>query len=128
MSLRDRTVLVVDDEPDLCEIVRRVLTRENATVVTATSVGEAVRLAEAHTGDLDLVITDMRMPGGTGVDLSDQIRLTRPTTAVIFMSGLPSYHESLTDLGPRAAVLSKPFTPAQLVAAATAALSTTTGA
>src|SRR4051812_7304971 len=83
-----RTVLAVDDEPDLLEAIRRVLTRCGHTVLCASSPVEAMQVCQTHDGRIDLLLTDLRMPGGTGTDLATQAAQVRPDLAVLFMSGL----------------------------------------
>src|SRR5687768_10936862 len=84
----NRTILVVDDEEDLLEAIRRVLTRRGHTVLRAGSVDEAMKICRAHDGRIDLLLTDLRMPGGGGEELAHQARQQRPDLAVLFMSGL----------------------------------------
>ena len=119
-----RTVLVVDDEPDLCEIIRRMLDGRGFAVLTAGGVVDAIETCAAHRGRLDLLVTDLRMPDGDGRDLAMTIRRSRPDTAVLYMSGLPPHAEQVRELvGSEACMLAKPFTPRELVAAVTTALS-----
>jgi DNA-binding NtrC family response regulator len=115
VSLAQRTILVVDDEPDIQDIVRRLLTRQGATVLVAGGIDEALLVADAHDGGIDLAITDLLMPGGRGSDLADRLHATRPDTRVMYMSGMPRHHESVLALGETAVVLQKPFRPNDLV-------------
>jgi DNA-binding response OmpR family regulator len=118
-----QTVLVVDDEPDLCEIIRRMLDGRGYAVLTAGGVVDAVTRCDTHKGALDLLMTDLRMPDGNGRDLARTIRMRRPETAVLYMSGLPPHADQVIELvGTESAVLAKPFTPTELIAAVTAAL------
>lgn len=113
-----RTVLVVDDEPDLCEIVRRMLDGRGFAVLTAGGVGAARARCGSHTGPIDLLVTDVRMPDGSGPDLADEVRRAHPTMAVLYMSGLPSHVGEVVELtGAGERVLGKPFTPTELLAA-----------
>jgi DNA-binding NtrC family response regulator len=121
------TVLVADDEPDLCEITRRILTRAGITVVPAAGYREAIRTAGDYPDEIHLLLTDLRMPGGSGPELVERLRAARPDLRVLYMSGLPKHHPSVLELGPKAAVLEKPFTPAQLLEAVTAALPAAAG-
>jgi DNA-binding NtrC family response regulator len=118
-----RTVLVVDDEPDLCEIVRRMLHGRGYQVLTARGVLDAIARCDSHDGRIHLVVTDLRMPDGTGSQLADRVQQTRPETAVLYMSGLPAHTGPVADLTRAdATVLAKPFTPAELLAAVDAAI------
>ena len=121
------TVLVADDEPDLCEITRRILTRAGITVVPAAGYREAIRVAEDYSDEIHLLLTDLRMPGGSGPELVERLRQRRPDVRVLYMSGLPGHHPSVLELGPKAAVLEKPFTAQELLDAVTAALPAVAG-
>jgi DNA-binding response OmpR family regulator len=116
------TVLVADDEPDLCEITRRILTRAGMTVVPAVGYREALRVAADFTGEIHLLLTDLRMPGGSGAELVERLRADRPDLRVLYMSGLPKHHPTVLELGPKAAVLEKPFTGPELLSAVNAVL------
>jgi signal transduction histidine kinase/CheY-like chemotaxis protein len=81
------TVLVVDDDDDLRRMVERVLRRAGYTVVTAISGSDALARARAHSGAIDLLLTDIVMPGMTGQDLIRALAVERPQLEVVFMSG-----------------------------------------
>ena len=97
-------VLVVDDDDDIRRMVERVLRRAGYTVIVGSSAAEGLALARAHTGDLDLLITDMVMPGMAGQDLARALLVERPHLEVVFMSG---YHPG-APIDPRRFV-AKPF-------------------
>ncbi|MGH2857655.1 MAG: ATP-binding protein [Solirubrobacteraceae bacterium] len=110
------TVLVVDDERALREIVRRVLSEAGYEVLVAADGAQALAIAEAHGGTIDLLLTDVIMPGMLGPELAGELRGRRPAAAVAYMSGF-----SETVLGPAAelepgVLLDKPFTAAALLA------------
>jgi DNA-binding NtrC family response regulator len=115
-----RTILAVDDEVDLLEAVRRVLSRRGHLVLTAIGATEAVELYRQHGGNIDLLLTDVQMPGCTGTDLANQLSELHPGLSVLFMSGL---YEAYSDAGTRAQVVAKPFTPTSLADAVENALS-----
>ena len=127
MVAETRTVLAVDDEPDLLEAVRRILARQGHTVLCATNVAEAMRICRTHDGRIDLLLTDVRMPDGTGTDLAAEATRARPELAVLFMSGLADAAgfagADAGDGEPTAAVVGKPFTPRSLADAVDRALS-----
>lgn len=119
-----RTVLVVDDELPVREIVRRLLVHQRFNVLTAGSVAEAVDLMERTRGAVDLVLTDITMPEQNGWALFRIVRERWPRTDLLFMSG---HHHSLleTESGEfKPAVLAKPFTMESLTAAVHLALET----
>lgn len=109
-------VLVVEDDAPLRELVRRVLEDSSHQVVAASGFDEALRLAEGK--PLKLLLTDVVMPGKSGIQLARHLRDERPELPVLFMSGYPG--EIIHSHGPLpegAPLLSKPFTPAQLARA-----------
>jgi putative two-component system response regulator len=115
-----RSVLVVEDEPDVRAVVERCLEQAGLVVCSASTVAEARRiLAE---GPVDLLVTDIGLPGESGVDL---IRGVAPDDrpAVVVLTGLEDDDtlQAALDLG-AFAYLTKPTTVAQLQTAATAAL------
>ncbi|MEV6926873.1 response regulator [Dactylosporangium sp. NPDC051485] len=115
-------VLVVDDEPDLCEIVRRVLSRAGAEVLTASGLAGAERLCAEHPGGVDLVLTDLKLQDGSGVQVAEAARASSPDAMIMFMSGLPYFDAAVIELGPEASVIAKPFRATELVALIEAAL------
>jgi CheY-like chemotaxis protein len=119
------TVLAVDDEPDLLEAIRRVLTRQGHTVLCASSAAEALLLCHTHPDQIDLLLTDLRMPGGGGGELAARAGETRPGLRVLFMSGLADATGLSIGAGSGlldAPVLAKPFTPQKLAEAVDNAL------
>lgn len=78
------TILVVDDEPNICRLLERYLGRLGHTVQTAYSVPEAVEWLTR--GRFDLVLTDLRLPGPSGLDLLVEVRSRAPGTRMILMS------------------------------------------
>jgi DNA-binding response OmpR family regulator len=108
-------VLVVDDEPDLCEIVKRVLSRAGAQVVTASGLAGAERVCAEHPGALDLAITDLKLNDGSGVQVAEAVRVSCPDALIMYMSGLPYFDAAVVELGPDASVVAKPFRASELV-------------
>lgn len=122
--MRERQVLVVDDEPGIRRVVGRVLSREGWCVSEASDGAEAAALL--LTGEFDLIITDLSMPRVGGQDLFAHVTRLRPdlTGRFIFMSG------DTLDVEPAAFLaasgcptLQKPFETAQLVSTVDAVLS-----
>jgi hypothetical protein len=108
------TVLIVDDDAVVRRMVERVLRRATYTVLAASSGPEALALARAHPGPIDLLVTDMVMPGMTGKDLIRELSAERPQLQVVFMSG---YHPG-APIDPRRFV-AKPFDRDTLLSAVT---------
>ncbi|HLP02276.1 MAG TPA: ATP-binding protein [Opitutaceae bacterium] len=103
------TLLVAEDQEEVRSLIVRVLGSIGYTVLAASSGEAAQRLAAAHAGPIDLLITDMVMPGQNGRELHRQLCEQRPDLKVLFMSGYAS--EALVD---GCDVLAKPFKPADL--------------
>jgi nitrogen-specific signal transduction histidine kinase/CheY-like chemotaxis protein len=104
------TVLVVEDEGSLRELARRLLHQQGYTVLTASSAVEARRLFEENP-TIDLLVTDVVMPGASGPELTRQLIADRPALKVIYMSGYTE--DAIVEHGvvkPGVAFLNKPFT------------------
>jgi signal transduction histidine kinase len=116
-----RTVLVAEDESAVRELVRVALTRAGFRVLAARDGDEALRRAAAHDGRIDLLLSDVVMPGLSGPEVAHRLIEVRPDTRVLFMSGYAS--DVMADEGdPGGDLLSKPFTPDELVVRVRAAL------
>jgi PAS domain S-box-containing protein len=107
------TVLLVDDEPAILDVTNRILTRNGYTVIAAAGGEEALVQLSAHGAHIDLLLSDVTMPGMAGKELAERAEAVVPGIRVLFMSG---YASAL--LGARSAVpvlLEKPFTEPQLL-------------
>lgn len=82
------SVLLVDDEPDICKSLSSALSRRGMRVTAVGSSGEAV--AELESQEFDVVVTDQRLPGMDGLLLLQRIRHLHPATEVILLTGYPS--------------------------------------
>jgi PAS domain S-box-containing protein len=110
------TVLVVEDEAAVRNLVRTVLGRKGYAVLAAQDGAAALDLLEKHTGVIHVLLTDVVMPGMNGRDLAARVRAHRPTIKVVFMSGYTA--DVPTELGTEdgTAFLSKPFNERALAA------------
>jgi two-component system cell cycle sensor histidine kinase/response regulator CckA len=110
-----RTVLVVEDEQAILNLIVTALTSEGHHILKATSSRVALDVVAANGGVVDLVLTDATMPGMGGVELARELRATRPDLVVIIMSGYTQEEISGFDGGDRTmSMLQKPFTPVEL--------------
>jgi PAS domain S-box-containing protein len=107
-------VLVVEDQDAVLELTRRVLVTHGYEVHTAPSGDAAVTLLDDDAFVVDLVLTDVMMPGMLGNELAQHVRDRRPGTKVLYMSGYAD--ASVTDDPESGGVVTKPFTPGQLLA------------
>jgi CheY-like chemotaxis protein len=103
-SRPEGVVMVVDDEPLACRIIARVLVDAGFQVVEVHSSIEALRLLSTLEGSVQLVVSDIAMPGLTGVQLAAQIKYRWPAVPVLLLSGyaVPSDYAG--------AFVAKPFT------------------
>ena len=104
------TVLVVDDDAPIRVLVSDVLRRLGYRVLTAEHAEAALDTAREHLDSLRLVLTDVVMPGRSGLDLAKELNQSMPQVPVLFMSGHPE--RVLASNGravPPAAFLQKPF-------------------
>jgi nitrogen-specific signal transduction histidine kinase/CheY-like chemotaxis protein len=113
----DRSLLLlVEDDPSLRALIVSVLEDGGYEVLQASNGLDAIELAERHRGQIDLLLTDIVMPGLSGPELAQRLRGLRPGLEVLFLSG---YNDSrLVSRGVKQAnvnLLIKPFTPAELV-------------
>ena len=122
------TVLVVDDEEQVRALTVRILGRYGYQVLEAAGVEIALGLLDEPTAAVDLVLSDVAMPGLSGKDLFRAISKSRPGLPVVFMSGyaLGVYApEGLVEAGVK--ILPKPFTQEDLLEFVTHALADPTG-
>ena len=116
-TLRPVTVLVVDDEPGVRAVARRFLETSGYEVLEAEGGGEAVAFIDDGSRQIDVVLTDMVMPGVTGREVIARVRAVRPGTPVIVMTGFAGESRDAADSSGIAAVVTKPFSAGVLVRA-----------
>jgi two-component system, cell cycle sensor histidine kinase and response regulator CckA len=105
------TILLVEDDPALRKMAAEVLRETGYKVLTAPSGADALHVAAEHQGPLDVLLTDVVMPGMTGRELADQIVARYPRIRVLYMSGYTDDAIGNHGLfGQTLRVLQKPFT------------------
>ena len=110
------TVLVAEDEDGVRAPVRRILVAHGYRVLEAPDGAAALRTAEHHGGKIDLLLTDVVMPGMNGAELARRLRRVRPATRVVFMSGYSAEAVATHGvLSPGAVFLQKPFSVEELL-------------
>jgi PAS domain S-box-containing protein len=108
------TILLVEDEPQVRAVIRRVLTSYGYTVLAAPDGPSGLSIWEARGHEIDLLLTDVVMPRGmTGPDVAAVLRRERPHLRVIFMTGYQADLE-VDQLGPDTPLLRKPFSLSEL--------------
>jgi CheY-like chemotaxis protein len=112
-----RTILVVDDEPSILKCVQRVLEQANYDVITSPSGNQAWKFIEQGRPKIDMVLTDIVMPGSIdGLTLAAKIRRRDLKLPVLFITGaLPEDDDSAAQLASKKQLLRKPFFSKQLV-------------
>lgn len=109
------TVLVVEDEDAVRSLICRVLRKQGFAVLEAANGAAALWQLESHAERVDLIITDMVMPGMSGTELAERVRRTRPEVPFLFISGYTE--DELVRRGVadgRLILLDKPFSPSAL--------------
>jgi two-component system, cell cycle sensor histidine kinase and response regulator CckA len=106
-----QTILLVEDEPVVREVTRAVLQRAGYLVLEANGPLAAIALSRTYEGRIDLLLTDVVMPGMNGPDLATELRAHQPHMAMLFMSGYAD-HEVLRRVlkAPTVPYIQKPFT------------------
>ena len=106
-----QTILLVEDDPMIRGLVSQTLETQGYKVVVADDGWEAVQLARKFDGRIDLLFTDVVMPGLGGAELAVAVRELHPEIKVLFMSGYARSQVTEEGVPPDAALLEKPFTP-----------------
>jgi PAS domain S-box-containing protein len=105
------TILLVEDESSILKMTTMMLTKLGYNVISATTPGEAIRLADEHSGEIDLLMTDVVMPEMNGRDLAKNLLSRHPAMRRLFMSGYTANviaHRGVLDEGVH--FVQKPFT------------------
>ncbi|MDE3198648.1 MAG: response regulator, partial [Acidobacteriota bacterium] len=107
------TVLVVEDEPSVRRFTMAVLKNAGYRLLEAANGEQAIEIARDYGQPIHVLVTDMVMPGLTGVELAERLRAIWPEARVLLMSG---YSEMLAnrEIGDGLLYLQKPFSPEQL--------------
>jgi PAS domain S-box-containing protein len=112
----DATILVVEDDGSLRAILARALSGAGYRVLVAASGQEAIDLAASHLDPIDLLLTDVVMPGMNGRQLAERLSAMHPSTPVLYLSG---YTDDILGpqgvLAPGVELIHKPFTTAELL-------------
>lgn len=113
MVEKTKSILVVDDEKDICDLLSLELGDQGFNYFIAHSVSEAVRILKKSS--VDLVITDIRMPQKSGIELLKELRLNQKKLPVVFMTGFSDISEADAINMGASAVVAKPFEMSDMV-------------
>lgn len=106
-----KTVLVVDDDPMMLNVLGRILERENFELLMASGGPEALKALDDHGAPVDLLVTDYAMPGMQGRELAERVRERFPKIRVLYQTGFSDLlFDNCVELEDGAAFLEKPFT------------------
>ena len=109
--MSDRICLIVDDEISIRAYLRAIMERARFQSLEADTVGQALRILQKIGGRLDVVISDINMPGDmNGVDLAHSVRNSFPDIPVILISGYAD-EDSVKKAAPDFEFIQKPFVP-----------------
>jgi CheY-like chemotaxis protein len=115
------TILLVEDDDDVRGSTVRILERAGFEVLEASSAAAAINVWQGHDAPIDLVLSDVVMPGTSGVELAAEITALSPGAAIILISGFTpaalAHHRLLSGDDEGVQLLQKPLPPAELVAA-----------
>jgi CheY-like chemotaxis protein len=113
---RSGTILIVEDNRDLRNLLQRTLEGAGFSVLPAADGAEALRLCQQHEGTIDLIVSDIVTPWLNGLQLSEQVRATRPETKFLFITGFAEEFPELPELIKTGeTILEKPFLPSELL-------------
>jgi two-component system cell cycle sensor histidine kinase/response regulator CckA len=104
------TILVVDDDADIRDVVRRALASAGYEVLLSASGDDALRLLGARRGQVQLLLTDVVMPGLSGPDLAERVHHDHPSVRILYSSGfVDAAAEGHAGLGTGAPFIAKPY-------------------
>jgi PAS domain S-box-containing protein len=117
------TVLVCDDDDTVRELLTGILTLRGYSILKATNGRQALEVAREYGGNIDLLLTDLAMPGVGGIELAAELRRRDPELKVLYISGYSEDADLVSmSLGPRTYFVAKPFLPGDLTRAVSAIL------
>lgn len=112
-----KTILLIDDETDILQLLQRILEKSGYNVLTAENGKMADRLLDQHT--FDLVITDIIMPDKDGMEVIFQLKQTSPSIKIIAISGggklAPEGYLKMAEIAGADAIIQKPFESSYLL-------------
>jgi DNA-binding response OmpR family regulator len=124
---QNTTILIVDDEPDVCEVLEEYFVAHGYAALCAGNAGVARSLAAQH--PIDLALLDIRMPGEDGLSLARHLRESYPQTAVVMLTSSGAVVDRIVGLEMGADdYVAKPFDPRELLARVRSVLRRTTAA
>lgn len=112
----DRVILFCEDDDSVRNVTRRIISLAGYVVHAAPTGSRALEIIDELDDPVDLLVTDVVMPGMTGPDLANALRQRTPDLNVLFISGFTAEHAHVVEtFGVGAAFLPKPYTSAELI-------------
>jgi two-component system, cell cycle sensor histidine kinase and response regulator CckA len=110
IDISGETILLVEDAPNILPILQELLEKRGFRIVTARDAESAVQAASQHSGDIDLLVTDIMLPDMNGIELSKKMEAARPGIKTLFMSGYvqENFYQH-KNLGSEVNFIQKPF-------------------
>ena len=115
LSQHSITILIVEDNDNLRNVLYRVLEGDGYSVLIAADSAEALRLCEQNDGTIDLVVSEIVIHGPNGLELSERIRVFHPETKFLFITDFGDVPELRELIRYGAAIMEKPFLPSELL-------------
>jgi PAS domain S-box-containing protein len=113
---QDKTILLVEDEPKVLELMHLALTDAGHTVLAADTSKKALKIAYESKGDFDLLLTDVVLPGISGLDLANRVSGEYPNIPVLMVSGYTADNAEIREIADSPYYfMQKPFQPIELV-------------
>jgi two-component system, cell cycle sensor histidine kinase and response regulator CckA len=122
VDLDPKVILVAEDDPAISQLIVTTLERHGYRVLTAPDGREALRLIQAEDIAIDVLVSDIAMPGVGGLELVAKARAARPGLALVMMSGTNRLELRSTAIGRDVTLLEKPFSLADLTKTIDAAI------
>lgn len=114
-----KTILLVEDNVQMLEFLISILTENGYRILVAANAEEALKTKNSNPGEIDLLLTDLMMPGQSGKKLYDTMHAESPNMKVLFMSGFASGmvvpEDVLEVIESKASLLEKPFLAGELL-------------
>lgn len=104
------TILIAEDEPSVRTFMRIALGGLGYLLLESAHGHDAIQLSEAYTGPIHILLTDLTMPGMTGIQLAENLLMKRPFLKVLYLSGMFEEDVFPNAVPPNSAFLQKPFT------------------
>jgi len=118
-----KTILLVEDEKGVLNLIKKILETSDFKVFTASDAEQALEIAARNPYQINLLLTDVRLPKMNGVELSKRLHAAYPNIKTLFMSGYADLKEGIAENGQKFTLIAKPFTFKDLLDSVNKALS-----